>query len=231
MFPLFYDPTFILLIPAFLLALWAQILVSSTFSKYSKYRSITGLNGYTLARHLLSSKGIYDVDIEMISGTLSDHYDPRKKVVRLSQSTYSSDSVAALGVVAHEIGHVIQHAENYFPLVIRNAMVPIASVGSSLAWIIFLMGLLFLSPFMMRLGIVLFSLAVLFTLLTLPVEIDASNRALKLLRSTVAMPEEELKAVKKVLTAAALTYVAATAIAILQLLRMLILAGIFGERR
>jgi len=231
MFPLFYDPTIILLIPAFLLALWAQILVSSTFSKYSKYKSITGLTGYTLARNLLMAKGIYDVDIEMISGTLSDHYDPRNKVVRLSQSTYSSDSVAALGVVAHEIGHVVQHAENYFPLVIRNAMVPIASVGSSLAWIIFLMGLLFFSPFMMRIGIVLFSLAVLFTLLTLPVEIDASNRALKLLKSTVAMPEDELKAVKKVLTAAALTYVAATAIAILQLLRMLILAGIFGERR
>lgn len=231
MFPLFYDPTIILLIPAFLLALWAQILVSSTFSKYSKYKSITGLTGYTLARNLLMAKGIYDVDIEMISGTLSDHYDPRNKVVRLSQSTYSSDSVAALGVVAHEIGHVVQHAENYFPLVIRNAMVPIASVGSSLAWIIFLMGLLFFSPFMMRIGIVLFSLAVLFTLLTLPVEIDASNRALKLLKSTVAMPEDELKAVKKVLTAAALTYVAATAIAILQLFRMLILAGIFGERR
>jgi len=231
MFPLFYDPTIILLIPAFLLALWAQILVSSTFSKYSKYKSITGLTGYTLARNLLMAKGIYDVDIEMISGTLSDHYDPRNKVVRLSQSTYSSDSVAALGVVAHEIGHVVQHAENYFPLVIRNAMVPIASVGSSLAWIIFLIGLLFFSPFMMRIGIVLFSLAVLFTLLTLPVEIDASNRALKLLKSTVAMPEDELKAVKKVLTAAALTYVAATAIAILQLLRMLILAGIFGERR
>ena len=231
MFPLFYDPTIILLIPAFLLALWAQILVSSTFSKYSKYKSITGLTGYTLARNLLMAKGIYDVDIEMISGTLSDHYDPRNKVVRLSQSTYSSDSVAALGVVAHEIGHVVQHAENYFPLVIRNAMVPVANVGSSLAWIIFLIGLLFFNPLMMRIGIVLFSLAVLFTLLTLPVEIDASNRALKLLKSTVAMPEDELKAVKKVLTAAALTYVAATAIAILQLLRMLILAGIFGERR
>ncbi|RKX53616.1 MAG: peptidase [Thermotoga sp.] len=231
MFPLFYDPTIILLIPAFLLALWAQILVSSTFSKYSKYKSITGLTGYTLARNLLMAKGIYDVDIEMISGTLSDHYDPRNKVVRLSQSTYSSDSVAALGVVAHEIGHVVQHAENYFPLVIRNAMVPVANVGSSLAWIIFLIGLLFFNPLMMRIGIVLFSLVVLFTLLTLPVEIDASNRALKLLKSTVAMPEDELKAVKKVLTAAALTYVAATAIAILQLLRMLILAGIFGERR
>ena len=228
-FPLF-DPTIIILIPAFLLALWAQILVSSTFNRYSRVKSTTGYTGFELARRLLESAGIYDVSIEYISGRLTDHYDPRSKVVRLSSATYNSFSVASLGVVAHEIGHAIQHAQNYAPLVIRNAMAPVVTFGSNLAWILFLIGLIFFSPFLVKLGIIFFILVVIFTLITLPVEIDASRRALKLLRESVLMPEEELKGVKKVLTAAAMTYVAAVATAILQLLRMIFIASMFGDR-
>ncbi|MCD6267905.1 MAG: peptidase [Thermotoga sp. 4484_232] len=229
-FPLF-DPTIIILIPAFLFALWAQILVSSTFSKYSKIKSTTGYTGFELARRLLESAGIYDVSIEYISGRLTDHYDPRTKVVRLSSATYNDFSVASLGVVAHEIGHAIQHAQNYAPLVIRNAMAPVVTFGSNLAWILFLIGLIFSSPFLIKLGIIFFILVVIFTLITLPVEIDASRRALKLLRESVLMPEEELRGVKKVLTAAAMTYVAAVATAIFQLLRMIFIASIFGDRQ
>jgi len=228
-FPLF-DPTIIILIPAFLFALWAQILVSSTFGKYSKIKSTTGYTGFELARRLLESAGIYDVSIEYISGKLTDHYDPRTKVVRLSSATYNNFSVASLGVVAHEIGHAIQHAQNYAPLVIRNAMAPVVTFGSNLAWILFLIGLIFFSPFLIKLGIIFFILVVIFTLITLPVEIDASRRALKLLRESILMPEEELRGVKKVLTAAAMTYVAAVATAIFQLLRMIFIASMFGDR-
>ncbi len=226
-----WDPTIIILIPAFLFSLWAQLTVQSTFSKYSKVRSSLGMTGAELARRLLEAIGAYDVRIEMVSGWLSDHYDPNNKVVRLSKATYSSDSIAALGVVAHEIGHVMQHKEKYVPLVLRHLSVPLALVGSNLAWIIFFMGLLFATPVLLKAGMVLFSFVVLFTLITLPVEFDASSRALKLLRSSLFMPESELKGVRKVLTAAGMTYVAAAAVAILQMIRMLIIAGIFGERR
>ncbi|ABV34522.1 MULTISPECIES: zinc metallopeptidase [Pseudothermotoga] len=226
----FYDPTFLLLIPALLLAIWAQVKVQSAFSHYSQVRSTTNFTGSQLAMRLLDSAGIYDARVEAMPGHLTDHYDPRTKVVRLSSSTYGSSSVAALGVVAHEIGHAIQHAEKNPLLVFRTILAPVASVGSSLAWIFFIMGLLFALPAMLRFGIVLFSLAVLFSLVTLPVEYDASKKALKLLGENVMMPEEELKGVRKVLSAAALTYVASTAMAVLQLLRMLLIAGVFGRR-
>ncbi len=224
----FWDPTFIILIPAFLLSLWAQILVQSTFNRYSNVKSTLGMTGAELARRLLEAAGIYDVRVEMVSGWLSDHYDPRNKVVRLSRATYSSSSVAALGVVAHEVGHAIQHKEKYLPLVLRDMSVPFAIAGSNLAWIIFLLGIFMAAPFLLKIGIILFSFVVLFTLITLPVEFDASARAVKQLR--VFMPETELKGVKKVLSAAAMTYVASAAVAILQLLRMLIIAGAFGDR-
>jgi len=229
-FPFWFDPTFILLIPAIILAAWAQIQVSSTFSKYSKYRSSLGMTGAQVARMLLDSAGLYNVKIEMISGALTDHYDPRSKVVRLSKTTYSSESVAAVGVIAHEIGHAIQHQEKYVPLVLRNTIVPIASIGSSLSWVIFIMGLLFFNPALIRFGIILFSLAVLFTILTLPVELDASKRALRMLRNNLLLPDKEVTAAKKVLNAAALTYVASMAMALLQLLRMIFIAGAFGDR-
>ncbi|MCD6448912.1 MAG: zinc metallopeptidase [Thermotogaceae bacterium] len=224
----FWDPTFIILIPAFILSLWAQIHVHSTFSKYSNVKSSLGITGAEMAKRLLESAGIYDVRVEMVSGWLSDHYDPRAKVVRLSQATYNSSSVAALGVVAHEVGHAIQHKEKYAPLVFRDLAVPFAIVGSNFAWIIFILGIFMSAPVLLNAGIILFSFAVLFSLITLPVEFDASARAIKKLR--FMMPESEVEGVKKVLTAAALTYVASAAVAILQLLRMLLIAGVFGDR-
>lgn len=227
---LFYDPTFILLIPAVILAVWAQSLVNSRFSRYSKVRSSFGISGGQLARSLLEMSGIYGVRVERIQGRLNDHYDPRSKVVRLSSATYESNSIAALGVVAHEIGHAIQDEKKYAPLIIRNTFVPVANFGSMFSWIIFLAGLFFWSPAMIRLGIILFSLVVLFTLLTLPVEFNASNRAKKLL-ATMGMPRTEIEGVSSVLSAAAMTYVASTAMALLQLLRMIVIGGAFGDRR
>jgi len=223
-----WDPTFIILIPAFILSLWAQIHVQSTFSKYSNVKSTLGITGAEMARRLLESAGIYDVRVEMVSGWLSDHYDPKAKVVRLSQATYNSSSIAALGVVAHEVGHAMQHKEKYVPLVLRNFAVPFAMAGSNLAWIIFILGIFMSAPVLVKVGIILFSFVVLFTLISLPVEFDASARAIKKLR--LMMPPTEVEGVKKVLTAAALTYVASAAVAILQLLRMLLIAGAFGDR-
>ncbi len=226
---MFWDPTFIVLIPAIILAAYAQFLVSSRFSQYSKVRSTFGYTGSQLARRLLDNAGLFDIHIERVKGNLTDHYDSRKRVVRLSQATHDSSSIAALGVVAHEIGHAIQDKEKYAPLVVRNAVVPVAQLGSSLSWILFVIGLLIVSPLLIRVGILVFSAFVFFTLVTLPVEFNASSRAKKLLAS-MGMPSTELKAVGSVLGAAAMTYVASTATAILQLLRMLLIAGAYGSR-
>ncbi|MGQ9855983.1 MAG: zinc metallopeptidase [Fervidobacterium sp.] len=221
---MFYDPTFIILLPALLLSLWATISVQSRFSEYSRVRSRIGMTGAELARFILDSAGLYDVKIEALPGTLTDHYDPRTRVVRLSQATYSSDSVAALGVVAHEIGHAIQHAKGYVPLVIRNTIAPVAQFSSNLAWIFFIIGLITGMFGLAQLGIILFSIAVLFSIITLPVEFDASRRALAILQKNLMMPAEELKGVKAVLSAAAMTYVAAMLMAVLQLVRMILIA-------
>ena len=226
---MFWDPTFIVLIPAIVLAAYAQFLVSSRFSQYSKVRSTFGYTGSQLARRLLDNAGLFDIHIERVKGNLTDHYDSRKRVVRLSQATHDSSSIAALGVVAHEIGHAIQDREKYAPLVVRNAVVPVPQLGSSLSWILFVIGLLMVSPLLIKVGILVFSAFVFFTLVTLPVEFNASSRAKKLLAS-MGMPSTELKAVGSVLGAAAMTYVASTATAILQLLRMLLIAGAYGSR-
>lgn len=226
----FFDPTMLILIPAVVLAIWAQAKVSTTFRKYSLVRSSTNLTGAQLARMLLDANGLFDVGIERIPGKLTDHYDPKSKVVRLSEATYKSGSVASLGVVAHEIGHAVQHSHHYVPLIVRNAIVPTANIGSSLSWVIFFIGLIFTNSFLLKLGIILFSFFVLFTLVTLPVELDASHRALKMLRGVVVMNEGEVKMAKKVLNAAALTYVAAVAMSALQLLRMLLIAGFVDNR-
>ncbi|MBM7559356.1 zinc metallopeptidase [Marinitoga litoralis] len=228
-YPFWFDPTFIILIPGLILSLIAQASVQGTFSKYSKVISSTGETGAEFARRMLSSLGLYDVRVEAVSGFLTDHYDPRNKVLRLSAATYSSRSVAALGVVAHEVGHAMQHQENYLPLVLRNFSVPFAAIGSNLSWIIFIIGFLFYSQPLIQLGILLFSFAVLFTLITLPVEFNASSRAIKTL-PLMGMPTSEVAHVKKVLGAAAMTYVASAAMAILQLLRMVMIAGMFGDR-
>lgn len=228
-YPMFYfDPTYILIVIGVAICLLASMKVKSTFAKYSTVRSLAGLTGRDAAEQILHGAGIYDVRIERISGNLTDHYDPRAKVLRLSDATYSSQSVAAIGVAAHECGHAIQHATHYAPLTIRGAIVPIANFGSAIAWPLILIGLLFNSQssvLFLNLGILAFSAAVLFQIITLPVEFNASGRAIRILRGTGILREEEVNSAKKVLSAAALTYVAGALSSILQLLRILILTG------
>lgn len=226
---LYFDPTYLLVIAGLILTLIAQGKVKSTFAKYSKVRSMRGLTGAQAAEKVLHSAGIYDVSIQRVSGELTDHYDPRSKVLRLSDSTYGSNSVAAVGVAAHECGHAIQHQVGYQPLALRSTLVPAANFGSQLAWPVFLAGLIFSFQPLLTAGIVLFGLAVLFQLVTLPVELNASKRAVKILGETGLVTEQENAGVKKVLTAAALTYVAALASSLLSLLRLIILAG--GRKR
>jgi Zn-dependent membrane protease YugP len=219
------DSSFMLLIPAIALVLWAQFKVKSTFAKYSKVRSASGMTGAEVAKRLLADGGLPEVKIEQIAGNLSDHYDPRTKVLRLSEDISQSDSVAALGVAAHEVGHAIQHKQAFGAFQIRQSIVPVASFGSSLAIPLFIAGMIFSSLKLMDLGIILFSAAVAFQLVTLPVEFNASSRALVLLQSRGYLVEKEVGEAKKVLNAAALTYVAATAMAVMQLVRLLILRG------
>lgn len=224
----YFDPTYILVVIGALICLVASAKVKSTFNRYDRVRSMSGMTGAQAAERILNSAGIYDVSIQHISGNLTDHYDPRNKVLSLSDSTYSSTSVAAVGVAAHECGHAIQHQTNYVPLNLRSAIVPVANFGSTIAWPLILIGLFFTSQtgaFLIDLGIICFSMAVLFQLITLPVEFNASNRAVKILESTGILGHEELQGTKKVLGAAALTYVAGAASAILQLLRLIILFG------
>ncbi|MGC8544848.1 zinc metallopeptidase [Athalassotoga sp.] len=215
----------VILIPAIVLAIWAQTKVTTTFKRYSQVRSSLNVSGSQIARMLLDANGLYNIKIERIPGQLTDHYDPRSKVIRLSDVTYSSNSIAALGVVAHETGHAVQHAHHYVPLIVRDAIVPTANIGSSLSWIIFFLGLIFYSTFLMQIGIILFSFFVIFTLVTLPVELDASHRALVMLRNVMAMPEGEVTMARKVLSAAAMTYVASVAMAALQLLRLILISN------
>ena len=220
-----WDPTYILVVIGAIICLIASARVRTTYAKYSKYRSMSGLTGAQAAERILHDAGIYDVQVGHISGNLTDHYNPKTKVLNLSDSVYGSTSVAAIGVAAHECGHAIQHAQNYAPLTIRSAIVPAANIGSTLSWPLFLAGLIFSIRPLLTLGILLFTLAVLFQVVTLPVEFNASSRALKMLGSSGMLGTDEVRGAKKVLTAAALTYVAALASSILQLLRLIILAG------
>ncbi|MDZ7386578.1 MAG: zinc metallopeptidase [candidate division KSB1 bacterium] len=220
---LFFSPYDWLLLPAIALAMYAQFKVRSTFSHYSRVRAAAGMTGAQVAANILRANGISDVNIEETGGTLSDHYDPRKKVLRLSSGVYSSDSIAALGVAAHEAGHAAQHATGYLPLRLRHSLVPLANFGSSLAIPLFLVGLMLGAVGLMNLGILLFSGAVLFQVVTLPVEFDASRRALAQLRSGHLLREEELSGARRVLSAAALTYIAATAVAVVHLLRLVMM--------
>lgn len=221
----YYDSTYILVLIGILISLLASGLVRGTFNKYSKVRSISGLTGAEAAQRILNSSGIYDVRIQRVAGNLTDHYDPRNKTLNLSETVYGSNSVAAIGVAAHECGHAVQHNVGYIPIAIRGALVPAANFGSGLSWV-FILGGIFLSirPLILT-GIVLFSLAVIFQLVTLPVEFNASRRAVRILDTTGMLGSEELGITKKVLSAAALTYVASAAAAILQLLRLVILFG------
>lgn len=224
--PFFYDWTYILLIPALLLSLWAQFRVSSTFNRFSKVRASSGMTATQMAEQLLHAEGVYDVSVERTRGNLTDHYDPKNMVLRLSDSTANSTSVAALGVAAHEAGHVLQHRDGYAPLMLRTAAVPVVNIGSNLSWPLFLVGLIFSWEPLLYAGIALFALAVLFAIITLPVEFNASKRALAALEANgYLQPGEEMRGAKKVLSAAAMTYVASAFMAIMQLLRLLAIAG------
>lgn len=221
-----FDPTYLLVIIGAILCIAAQACVSATFNKYAKVRSRSGMTGAQAAQRILELSGIYDVRIEHIRGQLTDHYDPSSKVLRLSDATYGSASVAAIGVAAHECGHALQHHKGYAPLKIRTALVPAANIGSRLGIPIILLGVLFgMNQMFIQIGIWVFALAVLFQVVTLPVEFNASGRALTMLGSYGLMGDEETRGCRKVLSAAALTYVAAAASSILQLLRLIIMFG------
>lgn len=226
----FYDATYILVLIGALLSMWASARVNSTYKKYAQVRSASGLTGAEAARRILNGAGIYDVRIEHISGNLTDHYDPRGKVLRLSDTVYGSSSVAAIGVAAHECGHAIQHDQGYAPLQIRSAIVPVANIGTKAAFPIILLGLFFGSSYtLIQVGLLCFACGTLFQLITLPVEFNASARAVDILGNTHMLSDTELGSTKKVLSAAAMTYVAAAAASILSLLRLVLLFG--GRRR
>ncbi len=226
-FPFYYDPTWIILLPALILSMWAQANVNSTFRKYSEINNRFGYTGADAARRILDMNGLYNVRIEHVGGNLTDHFDPKTNVVRLSDATYNSRSVGSIGVAAHEVGHAIQHATGYSPIRFRNAIVPVVNVCNMLSMPILLVGL-FLSYTLVELGIILFSATVLFQLVTLPVEFNASRRALKTLETQNMLADDELKGASKVLRAAALTYVAAAVSSVLSLLRLIL---VFGNRR
>jgi len=225
--PYFYgiDMSYIIyVLPALLFALWAQFNVKSTFSKYGKVASDGRMTGAEAARLILDRNGLYNVRVEHISGDLTDHYDPKANVIRLSDSVYGAATAAAVGVAAHEAGHAVQHAVGYAPIKIRTAIIPMTNIGSSLAIPLVLLGMVFASPTIAYLGVLLFGAAVLFQLVTLPVEFNASRRAIDAIKESGTMSAEGVSASRKVLTAAALTYVAALATAIGNFLRLLSIA-------
>lgn len=222
------DWTYLLVIIGAVISMIASSRVNSEFRKYSRVASRSGLTGAQAAMELLHSQGIYDVSVQHIAGNLTDHFDPRNKTVSLSDPVYNSTSLAAIGVAAHECGHAMQHDKGYAPLAIRSALVPVANIGSTLSWPLIIIGLLIggsASSFLINLGIIFFMGALLFQIVTLPVEFDASARALRLLESTGMMAQDEVSGSRKVLKAAALTYVAAVAASILQLLRLIAIAN------
>ncbi len=222
----FFDPTMLLVLPALVFAMWAQWKVQHTYQKYSQIRAANGLTGRQMAQAIMTRNGVTDVTIEEVGGVLSDHYDPRVKKVRLSSHNYEEASLAAIAVGAHEIGHVLQHAQGYAPLAIRSAVAPVAGFGSMLAFPLFFIGFIFhggIGGMLMDLGILFFAGAVAFHLVTLPVEFDASKRALQQLTASGSLAPQEVSGAKAVLDAAALTYVAAAAMSALQLIRLVLL--------
>lgn len=231
-YPMYYDPTYFLIVIGVVISLLASAKVKSTFARYQRVPNHSGMTGREAAERVLHGANIYDVRIEHVAGNLTDHYDPRSKVLRLSDSTYNSSSVAAVGVAAHECGHAIQHATGYAPVRWRGALVPVANFGSQIAWPLIILGLFITSgssELLIGLGILAFSFSVLFHLVTLPVEFNASNRAVRILGSNGMLYPDEVRATKKVLNAAAFTYVASALASVLQLLRILMLTG--GRRR
>ena len=228
---MFWDSTYLIILPAIIFALIAQIKVKSTFSKYSNEHNQHGYTAREIARKILDNNGLYNIQIENVSGNLTDHYDPSANVIRLSDTVYNSTSVAAIGVAAHEVGHAIQHAQGYTPIKIRQAIIPITQIGSNLAVPLVLVGMLFSAlDWLIPVGIFLYAGVVLFQAVTLPVEFNASSRALKTLDENVILHKSEIKMAKKVLSAAAMTYVAAMFSALMSLLRLILLSN-RGRRR
>ncbi len=221
---LYNDWTFIIIIPALLIAGWAQMKVNSTFNKFSKVSSINRYTGAQVARMLLDSEGLYDIPVEQVGGKLTDHYNPKDRIMRLSREVYLGNSVAAIGIAAHETGHAIQHQKSYIPLQIRSSIVPLVNFSSNVSWILFIFGLMFRSGYLINIGIILFIAVVFFQMVTLPVEFNASRRALEILENKNILYGEELKGAKAVLSAAAMTYVAAAITAVLQLIRLVLLS-------
>ena len=215
----------ILVIPAMLFSMWAQARVNSTFNKYSRQRTYSGMTGYEAARRILAANGLHNVQVEHVSGNLTDHYDPKTNVIRLSDSVFSSASVAAVGVAAHEAGHAVQYAQNYAPIKLRSAIIPVTQVGSQLSIPLVLIGFLMGMDPLVNIGLLLFATVAFFQLVTLPVEFNASRRAVTALEMSGSIGDEELKGVRKVLSAAAMTYVAALAVAVANLLRLVLRFG------
>lgn len=229
LYPFFFDPTFLLLIPALILAGWAQLKVKGTYDRYSRIPARNGLTAKDVARRILDANGLRNIPVERIAGSLTDHYDPKAKTLRLSETVFSSPSIAAIGVAAHEAGHALQDAESYAPLKLRNSIVPVVNLGSGLAFPLFFIGFLFGTPLLMDVGILFFLGVLLFHLVTLPVEYNASGRALRILDNTGILAADEMKGARAVLNAAALTYVAATVMAAFQLVRLLMLRGMRND--
>ncbi len=219
----------VLVLPAIILALVVQIKMSATYSKYSKVYSRSGVTAEEAARRILNANGLYDVTIERVSGNLTDHYDPRTNTVRLSDSVYGSNSLAAVGVAAHEVGHAIQHARDYFPMKVRSAIIPATNFGAGISPLILIIGVIFMSDPLIIAGIALYSLTAVFQLVTLPVEFNASRRALETLDNYGILERDELPQVRKVLGAAAMTYVASLLVSLMYILRLVMIFG--GGRR
>lgn len=220
----------VLVLPAFVVAMFAQAKVKSTFAKFNQYRTVSGLTGAQAARRVLDANGLQHVRIEYVSGQLTDHYDPRSNVVRLSDSTYNSASIASVGVAAHEAGHACQYAQQYSPIKLRTALIPICNIGANISWPVLMLGYVMGMQALVFVGIALFSLSTVFQLVTLPVEFDASRRALAAIESGRIMNDDELHGAKKVLSAAAMTYVAALAVSLANLLRLIMIFGRRGRR-
>lgn len=219
----FFDSTILILLPAIIIAALAQMKIKSTFSKYSKVNSANGYTGAQVAKMIMDANGLFDIPVEIAPGKLTDHYDPSKRVMRLSKEVYNGTSVASIGVAAHETGHALQDKQRYAPLKIRNAIVPVVNFSSNVSWVLFIIGIILSINSLINIGIILFSAVVIFQLITLPVEFNASSRALKVLESRSILYGDEIKGAKSVLSAAAMTYVAATLMAISQLTRLILI--------
>lgn len=223
-YPFYYDSTMLILIPAMILTLYAQNKVNSSYAKFSRIRTMQGYTGMQTARAILDRNGLFNVNIELVGGKLSDHYDPRGRVLRLSHDVYYGNTIAANSIAAHEVGHAIQHAKAYFPLTLRNSIVPVVNIASNMAWL-FIVGGMFISsmPGLFTIGVIMFSASVLFQIITLPVELNASTRAINLLGEMGILSESEIPQGRRMLNAAALTYIAAAAAAVSQLIRLIII--------